>query len=189
LNNDGGYYLYPANPCFLEGTKVLCLVGSEETYVPIEKLQKGALVKTARDGYKPLALLGKGTIKNPGTKERIESRLYRCRREYYEELSEDLILTGCHSLLVKELTEEQREATKKSLGQIFVTDKLYRLMAWLDERAEPWVAEGEHPIWHLALEHEDEAMNYGIYVNGGLLVETCCLRFMRLKSNMTFVEN
>jgi hypothetical protein len=57
-------------------------------------------------------------------------------------------------------------------------------MACVDERAEPWNSAGEYTIYHFALEHADEAMNYGVYANGGLLVETCSIRSLRNRSNM-----
>jgi len=61
------------------------------------------------------------------------------------------------------------------------------LMACLDDRAEPWASEGAYTIWHFALENNDIYMNYGVYANGGLLVETSSLRFMKNLSNMTLV--
>ena len=73
------------------------------------------------------------------------------------------------------------------MGRIFVTDKKYRLIACVDERAEPLTSEGVFPIWHLALENENEKMNYGIYVNGGLLVESCSLYTLKNGSNMVKV--
>jgi hypothetical protein len=106
----------------------------------------------------------------------------------YPDLKEELYLTGCHSILQFPITDKQKEDTIKHLGKLFITDNKYRLMAHIDERAEPWNAEGEYTIWHLALEHADITMNYGIYVNGGLLVETCSIRFLKNKSNMTLVE-
>lgn len=57
-------------------------------------------------------------------------------------------------------------------------------MACVDERAEPWNSQGTYTIWHFALEHYDEKMNYGVYANGGLLVETCSINFLKNKSNM-----
>jgi hypothetical protein len=75
----------------------------------------------------------------------------------------------------------------KNLGRIFVTDSKYRLIACVDERAEPWVSEGTYPIWHFALEHPDDGMNYGVYANG-LLVETCAIRTLRSKSNMVITN-
>lgn len=187
LNSDGNtatYHLYPAAPCFLEGSKILCQVDGAEKYVPVEELQKDMLVKTSLDGFKKIVLIGKGTMENPGDSERIENRLYRCSPEKYPALTEDLFITGCHSILEFPITDAQKEETIKRLGKLFVTDKKYRLMACVDERAEPWNSTGTYTIYHFALEHEDEAMNYGVYANGGLLVETCSIRSLKNRSNM-----
>jgi len=178
-------FLYPATPCFLEGTQVLCSVDGTDTYLPIETVKPGTLVKTSRDGYKKVELIGKGDIKNPGNNERVENRLYKCSPTNYPELKEDLYITGDHSILVDKITDVQREKIIQSLGKIFVTDKKYRLIAAADERAEPWNSEGIYTTWHLALENPNEKMNYGIFVNGGLLVETCCIHTLKNKSNMT----
>jgi hypothetical protein len=82
------------------------------------------------------------------------------------------------------MTDKQKEDTIKELGKLFVTDNKYRLMACVDERAEPWNSKGAYTIWHFALENNDITMNYGVYANGGLLVETCSIRFLKTKSNM-----
>jgi hypothetical protein len=187
LNADGFYYLYPAAPCFLEGSTILCQVDGVEKYVPVEELNKGTLVKTSLNGYKAVVLIGKGTILNAGNDERTENRLYKCSPSKYPELKEDLYITGCHSILEFPITEKQKEDTMKHHGKLFVTDKKYRLMAYVDERAEPWNSEGTYTIWHFALENTDERMNYGVYANGGLLVESCSIRMLTNKSNMTFI--
>jgi hypothetical protein len=44
LNGEGTYFLYPAAPCFLEGSTILCKVDGVERYVPVEQLAKGTLV-------------------------------------------------------------------------------------------------------------------------------------------------
>lgn len=188
LISDGVYYLYPANPCFLKGSKILCQVDGKEEWRAVETLRKGDLVKTSLDGFKKVELIGHSKIKNLGNSERVDERLYRLTPAAYPALTEDLFLTGHHSVLVDELTTEQRAATQKHLGKIFVTDRKYRLAAFLDERAEPWAAEGEYEVWHFALEHSDIFMNYGVYANGGLLVESSNIRFMRDKSNMTLLS-
>jgi hypothetical protein len=180
------YRLYPSAPCFLEGTTILCQVDGIEKYVPIEQLKKGTLVKTSLNGYKAVVLLGKGTIQNAGNNERTENRLYKCSTLNYHQLKEDLYITGCHSILEFPITEKQKEDTIKHLGKLYVTDKKYRLMACVDERAEPWNSKGVYTIWHLALENDNEGMNYGVYANGGLLVETCCIYNLKYKSNMAF---
>lgn len=181
------YYLYPAVPCFLEGSKILCIEDNKEVWKPIEEMRKGTLVKTSRDGYKKVELIAKGPFSNPDTEERIENRLYKCPKGVYKELTDDLILTGCHSILVDTITEEERQKTIKSLGRIFITDRKYRLMACIDKRAQPYGKKGTFTIWHFALENADEKMNYGVYANGGLLVETCSINFLKKKGNLVAV--
>ena len=65
-----------------------------------------------------------------------------------------------------------------------MTDGKYRLIACVDARAEPWASASHYTLWHIALENEDERMNYGIYVNGGLLVETCSIHLLKYRANM-----
>jgi hypothetical protein len=188
LIEDGSYYLYPSTPCFLEGTTILCQVDGVERYIPVEQLKNGTLVKTSLDGYKAVVLLGKATIENPGNDDRTENRLYRCAVSKYPHLKEDLYITGCHSILEFPITEKQKEDTISHMGKLFVTDNKYRLLACVDERAEPWNSEGTYNIWHFALENENDKRNYGVYANGGLLVETTFIYFLKHKSNMTIVE-
>jgi hypothetical protein len=184
VTNDGYYFAYPAAPCFLEGSKILCQVDGVEKDVPVEELKNGTLVKTRLNGYKAVVLIGKGSIQNPGNDERTENRLYKCSPSKYPELKDDLYITGCHSILESKITDKQKEYTIKHLGRVFITDKKYRLMACLDDRAEPWNSEGVYSIWHFALENADDGMNYGVYANG-LLVETCSIRALKNRSNMT----
>jgi len=178
------FFVYPNIPCFLEGTEILCLVDGKHVEVPVEKIVPGTLVKTSRDGYKKVELIGKGTILNSGDSERTQNRMYKCSVMNYPELKSDLYITGCHSILVDSLTDAQKDKTIAHTGNTFVTDGKYRLPACADERAEPWVSEGSYTIWHFALENKDIKMNYGVYANGGLLVETCSINFMRTKSNL-----
>jgi hypothetical protein len=170
-------------PCFLEGTKILCFENNEEVYRPVESLRKGDLVKTIYNGYLPIHKIGTSPMYNPNTDDRISDRLYKCSKENYPALFEDLYITGCHSILVPSLTYLQGLITKASLGKLYVTDKHCRLMAWVDEKAEPYTKEGIYNIYHIALENDDYYMNYGIYANG-LLVESCSKRYLTEMSNM-----
>ncbi len=186
LVDDGDYYLYPATICFLEGSKILCNVNSVDTYLPVEELRKGTLVKTKLDGYKAVELIGKSTIQNPGNDDRIEDRLYKCSPANYPDLTEDLYITGAHSILVPTITDEQREKINKFSGRVFVTDRMYRLPAWIDSRSEAWNSEGQYTVWHFALENVLVNTHYGVYASG-LLVESCSIHSMKNKSNITFV--
>jgi len=176
------------NICFKEGSQLLCFLDEKEVYVPIEKITPGTLVKTSLDGYKPVVLIGSSKRFNPGNRLNSMDRLYICKKGAYPELTEDLILTGAHCILVNTLTAEQREQTNKLAGRIYVTDRKYRLMACIDSRAEPYDVEGMYSLWHLALEHEDRYMNYGVYANG-LLVETASKRMMAELSGMKLVQS
>lgn len=177
------------NPiCFLEGSQILCFNPEtlQEEYRAIETIRKGTIVKTLMNGYKAVDMIGTSKIYNPGNKKRSKNRLYRLPMENYQELTADLYLTGCHSVLVKDLTNEQRRYLYAMQGATYVTDKHYRLIACADARAEPYAVEGLYTIWHLALEHDDQYMNYGIYANG-LLVETTSKRMLRDLSGMDLV--
>lgn len=177
---------YEESPCFLEGTRILSLVEGDDTYVPIETLRTGDLIKTLLDGYKKVAFIGKGEIYNPNNNERIENRLYKYTPKNYPDLTKNLYLTGCHSILVNNLSEIKKDKIIKNVGNLFITDNKYRMIAYLDEHAKPWNKEGYYTIWHLALENMDTKMNYGIYVNGGLLVETCSINYLK-KSDLFIV--
>ena len=169
-------------PCFKEGTKILTSQG----YVKIENLQKGHRVQTLKNGFVPIDIIGKCPIYNSGDQERIKDRLYVCSREQYPELFEELILTGCHSILVDKLTEKNRENVINLIKCICVTDDKYRLPACLDERASTYKEEGTFTIYHIALENDNYFSNYGIYANG-LLVESCSKRYLKELSNMELI--
>jgi len=178
----------PKPVCFKEDTKILAKKSEEEEeqWIEVQDLRKGMLVKTVLDGFIKIDMIGHRDIRNPGTDERIKDRLYVCKPEKYPELFEDLIITGCHSILVKEITEEERAELEKEMGKIYVTDEHYRLMAMVDKRAEPYREEGKYTIWHFALENKEYYANYGVYANG-LLVETCSKRMLIEISGMTLV--
>ncbi len=173
----------PPYPCFLEGTKILCFENDQEVYRPIESLRKGDLVKTIYKGYLPIYMIGTTAMYNPGNDYRVTNRLYKCSREKYPALFEDLYITGCHSILVPSMTDDQWENTKAVNGKIHITDNHFRLIACADEKAEPFNKEGSMNIYHIALENDNYYMNYGIYANG-LLVESCSKRYLTELSNM-----
>jgi len=185
LINDGSYYLYSAAyiACFNENTKILTNKG----YIQIQDLRKGDLVVTLKNGYKPIDMIGYREIENVISNERIKDKLYVCTNKEYPEIMEDLIITGCHSILVDKFKEGEREKTAEILGDIFVTDGKYRLPTCVDKRASPYEKEGKFTIYHIALENDDYYMNYGIYANG-LIVETCSKRFLKEYSGTILIE-
>lgn len=170
----------PPTPCFKKGTKIL----TDQGYISIDFLKIGDLIKTSLSGLKPIFLIGKKEIYHPVIKERIKDQLYICQKENYSELTEDLIITGAHCLLVDEFkSEEEREGSIEINGRICVTDRMYRLPACIDKRTSVYEKEGNYEIYHFALENEDYYGNYGVYANG-LLVETCSKRYLKELSGM-----
>ena len=172
-------------PCFLHNSKILTRKG----YIPIQDLRNGDLVKTSLNGFKPIFMIGKRDINHPCSKERIKTQLYKCTEEKYPEIFEDLIITGCHCILVDDFVNDEQRYKAKEVhkGRTFVTDKKYRLPACADEKASVYEIPGDYTIYHLALENDDYFMNYGIYANG-LLVESCSKRYLKEKSNMILIE-
>jgi hypothetical protein len=181
-------YIPPTPICFMEGSMILCynLTTYKEEYRPIETLRRGMFVKTLFDGYKRIELIGHSKIYNPGNDMRSKYRLYRCPKENYPSLINDLIITGCHSILVHNLTDQERADVIDVQGAAFVTDRLYRLPACVDQRSIPYEKEGLFKIWHFALENHDPFMNYAIFANG-LIVETTSKRMILERSGMDLI--
>jgi len=178
----------PPAPCFRAGSLILCEQNDTEIYLPIETLKPGMRVKTSSHEFVPIDMIGYTLLQNPGHSERTQNRLYKCSTANYPELTEDLYITGCHSILVDDMTEAQKQSTLTQLKDIFVTKGKYRLMACIDTRAEPFADEADYQIWHIALENTEYYQNYGIWANG-LLVETCSKRYLKELSGMTLVKN
>jgi hypothetical protein len=172
--------------CFGESTEILCKIHDQELYVPVQELQKGTLVKTSKDGYISLEHITKATIYNPSHMHRHKNRLYKYSKEQFEDLTQDLYLTGCHSVLVDNLHNSQRNAVTKILGDIYVTDEKYRLPSCVFNKAEPHTIAGKYDIYHITLQSDDAEKNYGIYANG-LLVESCCKKNL-VESTMEILE-
>ena len=133
------------------------------------------LVKTSTKSYVKVIVVGKAKFKNPNHGKRCLDRLYRLPKKNYPELKEDLIITGNHSILVETMSKEEEQLTIKLVDKIYVTTGMYRLLAHVDWRAEPYLNPGIHEVWHLALENENYVCNYGVYANG-LIAETSSLR-------------
>jgi hypothetical protein len=170
--------------CFKEDTKIL----TDKGYVCIQDLRKGDLVKTLFNDFKSVEMIGKRDISHNALETRIKNQLYTCSKENYPELLEDLVLTGCHSILIDNfVSEEQKNKVVDLIGDIYVTSGKYRLPVCLDDKSSVYDKKGTHTIYNLALENDNYYMNYGIYANG-LLVESCSKRYLKELSGMTLIE-
>jgi len=161
--------------CFKEDTKILAIDG----YKKIQDLKVGDFIKTVANGYVEIEKISSRLFTHIGDSERIKNQLYICKKENYSELFEDLVVTGCHSILVDEFVdEEQRENVIRINGDTYITDDYYRLPACVDDRAVVYDKPGDYYVYHFALKHKDSFMNYGVYANG-LLVESCSMHNLK----------
>jgi len=170
--------------CFNKDTKIL----TDKGYVPVQDLKKGDLIKTLLHDFKPISAIGFKRIKHRATPERVINQLYVCKQNKYPEIFEDLVITGCHCILVDSFKNEgEVEKTMKITLKVCLTDEKYRLPACVDLRAKVHEPPGIYTIYHFALESDDNYINYGVWANG-LLVETCSKYYLKEKSKMTFVD-
>jgi hypothetical protein len=133
--------------CFKEDTKILTNLG----YVPIQDLKVGDLVKTVKHDYKPIAMIGYRDMVNQFSEDRHKDKLYVCGSKEYPEVFEELVITGCHSILVDEFQEDEQEKTLHLLGLIYVTDNKYRLPACVSKKTKPYDSFGKFTIYHISL--------------------------------------
>jgi len=175
--------------CFLRGSRILCLnEGLKEEYMAIEDMRVGTRVKTLKGTYVKVHTIGKSTFNNPDNADRGPNRLFKLSPKNYPELTEDLIVTGCHSILVDKLEPKQKARHLKLMKELYMTTGKFRLMAFIDEKAEPYLSPGDHEIWHFALENDEVLCNYGVYANGGLLVETASIIIMTECSGLVLIK-
>ena len=176
------------SPCFLEGSKILRFNSDsqQDEYIAVENLRVGDLVFTSESGYKSVHSIGHRTIDNPKFDLNPSNRLYRFSSN---ETFEPLYITGEHCTLHIDISEEKRKLITYHMGNVYMTEGLYRVPAFLDERAEQYDREDTPvKIWHFALENENTENNYGVYANG-LLVESCTIDAMILATSCGFDQN
>ena len=139
--------------------------------LPVEDLRPNMFVKTYHHNYVPIKLIGKMTMPHNSKDKRNKNQLFVCKKEVYPEATDDLVITGCHSLLVdRDITDKDEEQRIiDANGVIFLTDNLVRIPAVADLQTIIYPEDGDHEIYHFSLDHHDEEMNYGVYANGILV--------------------
>ena len=156
-------------PCFNEGTKILCLFNNEDNYVPIENLRKGDIVKTYKYGYRRIDLIGKNYLLN--NPDNFTHCMYKMAKTNTNDLIEDLIVTGGHSILVDDL-ENNKLNEKLFNGQTLKIEDKYLLLAAASDKFEKIVGNDKYTYYHLVLENNgDDKERFGIWANG-ILTET-----------------
>ena len=167
----GGSVIYTgfnSSACYNYDTKILTNNG----YVPIQDLKKGDLVQTYLHGYKPVDLIGKGVLHNKPND--FKECMYKLEKTEENGLTEDLIVTGGHSILVDELSDAYLNKCKENNirnWETVVIDDKKLLLAGLSDDFSKLTDTNQYTYYHFTLEAEDETTRYGIYANG-ILSET-----------------
>jgi len=160
--SDGIYYT--ASPlCYEKNTLILVIENDEEVYKKVSELKIGDLVKTYKNGNKKVKLTRSFNYK-PLNKENDLHYLYKMK-------DHDVIVTGGHSILVDELTEQEQLNNKFNFYNIIEDKKL--LLACNSDKFEKIEDDLEYELWHFALENDDIHKHYGVYITDGILSESC----------------
>ena len=154
--------------CFNKGTQILCLNNDfEEVYVNIEELKKGDIVKSYKHGYRKLENIHSSQfINNP---EIFSTTMYKMEKTKENGLTNDLLITGGHSILVDDLKECKEENTKKFGGVAQMIDDKYLLLSSVSK---DFIKIEGHELfiyYHFILENNgDEYERFGVWANGVL---------------------
>jgi len=182
-------YVYLKNEpvCYNENTKILSLVNEEEVYVPIQDLRKGDLIKTYLHGYKKINLIGKGSFINNVNKP--ATCMYKLEKTEQNNLTDDLIVTGKHSILVDNIpTSTLNTHFDGNLNNVQKIDNKFLIHSSICKLFDKIEDSDKYTYYHLVLENDDESENtrYGIWANG-ILSETTCLKDFK-DSNLNIIE-
>ena len=164
--------------CVHESTDFLCYVDNEEKYINIKDIKPGFLVKTYEEGYVKVKHIFRQRCFN--STKNIMSKFFVMDKSKNDLLTKDLIITGGHSILVDELTEEQHNKMKSTgIKYLSIYDK-YKLVTFFNEDFVGKTDESEERVYLLVLEADDDHKVYGAYVNGGMIIETCGIAMCKI---------
>ena len=151
--------------CFQKGTRILC---ENDVYVPIENIKIGDLVKTYKHGYQKVILCK--TTRSCDYVRNSKNQIHLYKKASNPDLTEDLYLTGGHSLLLDTLSETELKNMKEALYadlELMVEDK-YKLMCYFNKHIEISPQQNVE-LYRFTLEPPENAIPshvYGIWANG-----------------------
>jgi len=172
-NSIGKYSL--STPCFNENTNILTNKG----YIPIQNLKTGDYVLTYKHGYKKIELIGTNKfINNPNDPNNC---MYKMEKTPENDLLDDLILTGGHSILIDDIQNYGEIQGKLNIfenGIAKVEDK-YMVLCYLHKNFTKIENSNIFTYYHFVLENEDDNDKFfGVWANGQLTETMSKKRFL-----------
>ena len=164
VGTSAGIYYTSSPLCYEANTLILTVENDEEVYKKVSELKVGDLVKTYKQGNKMIKYIKSFNYK-PLNKEKDLDFLYKMKEN-------NIILTGGHSILVDELTAEETLNNAKYGFSQMIEDKTL-LLACSSDKFERVDDDLEYELWHFTLENDDVTGHYGVYINDGILSESC----------------
>jgi len=153
--------------CFNHDTKILCLNKNlEEEYIFIQDLRIGDFVKTYLHGYRKISCIGKGKMINNTNV--WNYCMYKMKKTETNQLTDDLIVTGGHAILVDELSAKEKELQEKEDFSVKIDDK-HLLLLGLSDKFIQLKDSTIYIYYHLVPENNgDDDQRFGIWANGVL---------------------
>jgi hypothetical protein len=148
--------------CFNKGTNILSV---NETSIAVENIKLGDLIKTYKHGYKKVAAIHCGQIKN---------NIKNPNECMYCMKSNNLIVTGGHSMLVDSLEgyELYKRKMIKAMASIQMIEDKYLLLAGYSKEFEAIQDNDIYTYYHFMLENNgNDDQQFGVWANG-VLMET-----------------
>ena len=168
--------------CYEANTLILILENNEEVYKKVSKLKVGDLVKTYKKGYKKIKLLHSFKYKPPSGIKGLNM--------LYKHKENGVILTGGHSILVDELTEQEKINNLKQCGFNKTIEDKKLLLACSSDKFEKIDNGREYYLYHFSLETDDPKEHFGVYITDGILSESCPKdALLRMVSKRAIIKN
>jgi hypothetical protein len=181
LNNDSedffeiiNYEVEIQTLCFLEGTKIL---NFSNEYISIERIEPCTLIKTyGSQPFLPVKCVYKTRI-NYKKKNNKLNKLFKYDNKKFG-LTDDLIVSGGHSILVDDLNDNEKKLTKQFWNKLEKIENKYKLLACIDSRNSEFEEEGIYNMYQIVLYSHDKDKQFAIYANG-MLSETMSINFYK----------
>ena len=161
-----GIYYTISPLCYEANTLILILENEEEVYKKVSELKVGDLVKTYKQGYKKIKLFRSFKYK-PLNRNNDLNLLYKHKEN-------GVVVTGGHSILVDELTEQEKVNNLKHYGfNQTIEDKKLLLACSSDKFEKIDDYREEYNLCHFSLESDNPKEHFGVYITDGILSESC----------------